>query len=1513
MYRIPARRHPYQDRCDKFASRPTPGGVAIQSPPRRSPQSPKFVSLCGFCDSLGHTIDNFPYTSPQLHNCSDAHLYKIATIQAQIDTLKQAKILARERSHPGSIQSPISPRPKSPYRFAPTPPPVSDTMEYSRPRGPMQPIYPGNPDDPDGRDDIAIKDYEPEILRLDFSRYELPEDLEEFDEPYQRPRGPTQPIGMESPDGTIIYFDYPDHPESPDSPDDIATEDYKPEIAPLNFSRYELPEEFEESYQRPRGPMQPILIGPDAESRISSDVSDQQATPPEIFAQFRDNEETATTTAPVELDEFFKDFTDDIFEYELESTQSSHVTSSSPAETRSATWYRIEPEAQYTPPSPLSLLSSSPACHLDTSLPLSSGISLDAPPLPAPDSPISLSLPSPSLPQLSGQRFSPMSQTQSFLRSFVTAASLCSKIPKTPLRTRLRPPEFPVLERSNNNLDLGIDIEDLMVTEDYSDHTAVQSELIPTKVPNASGDQLQVNNNETANLPSECDMLTEAANPAENSSILAEMLADYEELDDAPVVPRPSRSPSLSSIAPDITTLGLGLVNNSIALSSPHTTVVAHSGESCPNEQPSLWEYEPLPPSLPSPKYLTPTNLWDPSPLLSTVEHSPLVATFSSYASPAWSPTPFASPASASSPDIEPLDRYPEAETAPELSCEIPTGVTTINRGGTSQTSRSASDPFEVDKQLRDENSDESGPRKGTTAPSTSLTKYGALAYESPTSRSPVLAARRDKCSTTSTAAPEVPPKTSTVTFPVLLSSPDLSSGITSPLVLAICYDRGSTTLTVAPEVSLRICTSLTPRYRLSPLLDDGTPASLPSTLPPLSRLGQLDPPAAIVGPYQLPRARDWSGLVEASTSSPVLNPRPSPCPTVVLAQRVAPSEPLSTRSYESPRSRQSPVFVFPTFFICFFVLFAKGLFCFTVSRLLKPQAIFVVMFSISLSFLIFRLIFATLPNSLTSRAMFVVIFSSSNTLFVSQVFSYQVLLYLLGPREHLTPSRCSHFAFLNSSGCFHRLSCSSSCPLRLASLTTDSRYPKSRGGTTGHHVPFPGSPAPTTCYNQSLTGRRRQNPSPSPALSGFHAVGQLSTDAAFQVPLASRSFALFDKTPALLLSTLSPLSRPCRRVSGAVKTLSLSAATHRFQSDPESPLPESRVVVVRTRPPPQNRDQLGPAGPPSTRPLCRNNTNVLNILDVEPLLTFATAPTRIMGHFRSGVPYFHCFSCFPIISLWDPHVFSRASNVFLVGLVSHSSQVSQKKNFRLLYPSSVSVLFSFCPLSSFYLAFPFGLVFSVDPVLFQSRFFDRGRSMFEVPRRGDQPPHSTSQVPDPTTHLSSSSPKAAGPTPHIAPRSLAIDSGFALALAQPRLDERFCHGYIVPEFSSRPLKTSGQISDEAALFQESRDHTSQDEPQCPDHASHLPRSPGRIRIFRRSGYDGSPRSLEVSGSHRDIISDNRLLARASGPRSRDDGGAGSEGFLTSCYNLEIAEHLACSTASSQNQEGTHQPGMVGI
>ena len=285
------------------------------------------------------------------------------------------------------------------------------------------------------------------------------------------------------------------------------------------------------------------------------------------------------------------------------------------------------------------------------------------------------------------------------------------------------------------------------------------------------------------------------------------------------------------------------------------------------------------------------------------------------------------------------------------------------------------------------------------------------------------------------------------------------------------------------------------------------------------------------------------SDCSSAVALSPGLDPRPLPCLTLVLTQRVSPPRFLSTRSYRSPHSRQSSVFISSMFLIRFFSLFTNGLFCLVVSHLLAPQASCAVALSISLGFLVSRLIFATLLYSLMSRATFGAMCSSSHILFVSRVFSYKVLLCSPGPREYFASSRCSHFAFLNSSGHFLRLSCFSSSPLRLASPTGDGQYLKSQGGATGYFVPIHRSPALATRCNRYLTvptDHQRQRPGLPPMPSRLCATCQPSFDTAFWALLVSwLLLRLGDR-----ISTPSPsmpplLSRLCRLASEIIETLS--------------------------------------------------------------------------------------------------------------------------------------------------------------------------------------------------------------------------------------------------------------------------------------------------------------------------------------------------------------------------------------
>ena len=574
LYRIPARRHPYQDCRDGSTSQFTPGGVAIQSPPRWSPQSSKFTSLCGFCSALDHTVHNCtaaeryvqsgqairtpyggisfledpensqpdPHNSPTLSDQSDAHLPNDLekSIQIQIAALERAKalILARKNSSSSTTQSPVLPSPNPPYNIAMDSSVIPITTEDLHPRSPMQPIYPGNPDYPDdlnypnSRENVTIEDYKPEIITLDFSRYEL------SDEPYERPKGPMQPI--------------------------------------------------------------PVATDLDDKSQISGDVSNQLVIPSGIFAQSQDNEETAAAT----VDEFFDDFSDDIFEFEIESTQSSHKTSSSPVKPRSTTWYTVDPEVQDTPPS---------------LPPLPLAILLDVPPSLVPDSTTSLSLPSPSpslpppsLPQVSDQRLGSVYQKQSFLWRFVTSASLFSGTPKLPWYSRPQLSELAV-SRENKSFDLGIDAEDPA-------DTAVSS------------DQSQSGSDEITKPLSPRDKPSEPVEPVEHLSVLADILMDYEELDDSPVAPRPSsRSPSLPSIVLDIATLGSFSANNSIALKSPRATIVALSKESPLGERSLPRECESLASLLPFSDYSMSVDPWisplspPPPPNQSLVELSQVV------------------------------------------------------------------------------------------------------------------------------------------------------------------------------------------------------------------------------------------------------------------------------------------------------------------------------------------------------------------------------------------------------------------------------------------------------------------------------------------------------------------------------------------------------------------------------------------------------------------------------------------------------------------------------------------------------------------------------------------------------------------------------------------------------------------------------------------------------------------------------------------------------------------------
>jgi len=1439
MYRIPARRHSYQERHDGFASQLTPGGVEIQSPPQRSPQSPKFVSLCGFCDSLGHTIDNcaiaeqylrssqaiqslpVPYTSSHLRDCSDAHLDKIATIQAQIDTLEQAKILARKRRHPGSIQPPVSPHPKSPYRFAPTPPPVSDTMEYSHPRGPMQPIYPGDPD----------------------------------------------------------------HPENPDCHDDITTEDYEPEMIPLDFSRYELPEESDEPYQRPRGPMQPIPTGPDSESRIPGNVSDQLATPSEIFTQLRDDEKATAIIAPVEeVDEFFNDFSDDIFEYELESTQSSHATSSFVVTTRSMTWYREEPESRNTSPTPQSVAlpsptlspvspssslisSSSPVHHLNTLL-LCPDILLDKLLSPAPNPPTSLPLPDvlpshpyPSLFQPSGRSLSHTSWPQSFLQSFVTSASLRLKIPGPPSHSRLQPSESADSEKNSDTFELGIDVEDLTDIVNCGNQVANCSD----RVANRSEP------NETKTFS------PEAAEPVECLSVLAEILADYEESNDTPVALRPNRSPFPPPIALEDETF---------------RPLHATGKEPRSSEQSSPREYELLSLSLSSPEYLTPMNLWDPSPSLSTSKHSPLVATLLPYTPPALLSTPLASPVKAASLDIEPLRRYPVAVTTPESSSETPAGVCIAGR------------LFEEEEQPPDESLD----KPSTTVPGISLVKYNAPAHDSFPSGSLALTTRCDRDSTVLTN-----------------QCPGLSLASSGPY----------TACPPAIDVAIRAL----PDPRLISLFNDETSAPLPLTLLPSSRLCRLA--SGIIGTSLSAATPQFLPDLSPDVPSPPVMTPVYPSPPEVFARSVLLDPATSTllKSHETIPTVQDPALeshhescpvalrsrtILPKYsHFPFDNLFWLFLLTWSFSRLLWCTAI------ASLYLGPFPM-----PSGLRASCR-PAIGAASRVLLASQLFAlFDETLPLLPAT--LPPSSQSR---------------------RLASRIVE-------------------------IFALSIATRQTLPESWSPSPDSLVAVVrpyQLS-----RIRGWSDSAESSGACPPVPSSTPPPSSRLYQLALGTIEILSMTV--RQVLPGPRSPAPESLISVVGPHRFPRICDRPDSESS-GTRPPHRNDTDVLEYSDVAlfPIALyhssyvvpssvlnlclsscFAVVPVRPVSFPQISfarsyrLPRFHRLAIsdislfvvrfFPLLSDGLFHLvvsrllMSRAIFVaaLFVSLTSHVTRLVPYVTSRRSLESRVYFFPSSCSCFTF-LDFPeifFPLVVFVI-LLFPPHFPNRGRSVFKAPGRGNRSLCSTSQVPGPTTHLSSPSHKAADSTPHITPHSLAIgpglsrqsepsiatkgranDTGLALVVAQPRLTERFHHTQVGPEFSDHFAGVSRRFPDKVALLRDHSSHTEhplpcmmknslkytktslledqlsdgRDRPQCLDHGPILP-SLGRSRIF----YFATTSSLRTGSSARDL----RL-------KGSDDDSTSGEGFPMSRYDLKNIRALFEIT-SSWNQEGVHQPGMVGI
>ena len=320
-----------------------------------------------------------------------------------------------------------------------------------------------------------------------------------------------------------------------------------------------------------------------------------------------------------------------------------------------------------------------------------------------------------------------------------------------------------------------------------------------------------------------------------------------------------------------------------------------------------------------------------------------------------------------------------------------------------------------------------------------------------------------------------------------------------------------------------------------------------------------------------------------------------------------------------------------------------------------------------------------------------------------------------------------------------------------------------------------------------------------------------------------------------------------------------------------------------------------------------------------------------------------------------------------LVTLSHHFSQFFPKFFFPVVmfFIPFFSLAFSFGPAFSFGRTFSLSLALALSfgLALFRFRFLDRGRSIFEVPRRGSQPPGSDPRAPGSTTSISSLSHKSLGSIPRITPRSLAIgsewyrqsepsiatkghanDTGLAFAITQPRLTERFRHGHVGPEFSDHFASVARRFPDEVVPLRNNSNHTEHplscmttnslectktsllkeqllhglDIPQHPDYGPILPNL-GRSCIFH---FTTTP-SLKTGSSARDLR-----------PKGSDNDGTGREGVLISHCNPENIEHSPVTInihsptpeegplnrykalSRSQvlgNQEGTHQPGMVGI
>ena len=616
---------------------------------------------------------------------------------------------------------------------------------------------------------------------------------------------------------------------------------------------------------------------------------------------------------------------------------------------------------------------------------------------------------------------------------------------------------------------------------------------------------------------------------------------------------------------------------------------------------------------------------------------------------------------------------------------------------------------------------------------------------------------------------------------------------------LAICHSRGS----MIPKM---------------------TPGDLPILSDPRSPSPKS--PIAVVRTYQFSRNRGRSESAGSSGTHPlclsdskVLNILDiAPLPTFAIAPAQQDS---FTQSCGLPYFQWPLVSGFSMFLICFFSPFVNGLTCLVVSHLVVHQAIRVVTLYISLVFLILR-------N------------------FLEFLGRFRHLLYLSAPPFVLTFSTCS------------------------------GQYPKSRGRAISHLGPAPKSLGlATTCCDQGSTTptvapevplrigmllvphlhHPRHCLDPPPTLSGSRATRTPLFGAMLWSLLVTLSFSLFRQrdlgpSPVDIMPFITDISTRVRNYQDRLPPCSNLPV----RSDPESLSPESPVTNVGTYRFPQNRDRSGPAESPGTRPLCPDNTDILNVRDVAPLPTFATAPTwrvpiaQISLTRSRGIPcsrrspvsillllvthlFSHLASGSPCLassgSLVSQIVFGTMFFAFLVSLVSrivplcdlpvlsHDSNVSLVDRVSLYFlflffsdfPENFFFFFfsrlSCSSCSSFCLAFPtVGGRYLKPRGGVTGRFVPLPKSPVQQP--ASLPHHTRPPVP----------PLAIGPEqsrqsePLIVMKGCENDTGPALVVAKPRLTERFCHGHVGPEISNHFTGVSRRFPNEVVPSRNHSNHT---------------------------------------------------------------------------------------------------------